>query len=81
MTQPYGLYLVPQHLSADDESLNLTRTLENLDHLCTPHSSGHWVFLGVAIASEDLNRICGDLHRYVGREALSVSRFERIPLS
>ena len=81
MTQPYGLILVSQHLSADDKPLNLARALENLYHLCTSHPSGHWIFLGVPVTSEDLNRIRGALHGHVSCKAFGVSRLEAITLS
>src|SRR3979490_2091163 len=60
----------PQHVSGDDQALDLVGALEDLGDLGVAHEAIDREVAHVAGAAEDLHRVGRDLHRRVAGEAL-----------
>src|SRR6185295_13663368 len=65
-----------QQLARDDEPLDLVGALVDLHDLGVPHEALHRELPRVADAAEHLDRVGGDLHRRIAREALRHRRLE-----
>src|SRR5436190_13323209 len=70
-----------EDLARDDESLDLRRSLVELEELCIAHELLDGVLLHVAVAAEDLDGVCRHLHRGVGGEAFRIRGLERRALA
>src|SRR5918999_3243679 len=66
-----------KYLARDHQSLNLRRSLVDLEQLRIAHELFDRVLLDVPVAAEDLHRVGGHLHGRVGGEALREPRVQR----
>src|ERR687895_875206 len=66
-----------KYLARDHQSLNLRRSLVDLEQLGVAHELLHRVLLDVAVSAEDLDRVGRHLHGRVCGEALGKRRVER----
>src|SRR6185295_11405864 len=66
-----------QQLLGDDHPLDLVRALVDLGDLGVAHEALHREFPGVAVATQDLHRVGGRLHRGVRGQALGRRGLER----
>ena len=59
-----------QQRAGDHDPLDLVGPLKNLEHLGIPHQLFNRIVPHIAVAREDLDRVCGHFHSGIARHTL-----------